>query len=136
MPSAFLDTNILLYAAAGEANEPVKAQIARDLLAGMDFGLSLQVLQEFLVNAQKPSIGLPLEDIDAWLTDLLEFDCVFPDLDLFMQGIALSRRYGISYWDGSIIAAAERIEARILYTEDLTHDQLYGSVRAVNPFLE
>jgi predicted nucleic acid-binding protein len=47
-----------------------------------------------------------------------------------------SLRYGISYWDGAILAAAEALEAPILYTEDLNHGQLYGRVRAVNPFVE
>jgi predicted nucleic acid-binding protein len=50
------------------------------------------------------------------------------------NGIAYSRRYQISYWDGAILAAAERLNAPILYTEDLNHDQTYGSVRVVNPF--
>jgi len=135
MPSAFLDTNVLLYAAAGQTNEPIKAQIARNVLDEGDFGLSLQVLQEFVVNAQKPAIGLGAEEVDAWVAELLEFDCVLPDVDYFLQAIAISRRYQISYWDGAIIVAAEYLNSRILYTEDLNHDQLYGSVRAVNPFL-
>ena len=42
--------------------------------------------------------------------------------------------FRISYWDAALIAAAERLDAPILYTEDLNHDQLYGSVRVVNPF--
>ena len=28
------------------------------------------------------------------------------------------------------------LEAKVLYTEDLSHGQHYGAVRAVNPFLE
>ena len=36
----------------------------------------------------------------------------------------------------AVVAAAERLGAPIFYTEDLNHNQVYGSVRAVNPFLE
>jgi predicted nucleic acid-binding protein len=53
-----------------------------------------------------------------------------------MHGIWLSERYRINYWDGAILAAAEALGAETLYTEDLGHGQIYGSVRAINPFLE
>ena len=33
-----------------------------------------------------------------------------------------------------ILASAARFGATTLYTEDLSHGQLYGSVRVVNPF--
>ena len=35
----------------------------------------------------------------------------------------------------AIIAAAERLRARVIYSEDLNHGQTYGSVRVENPFL-
>ena len=54
---------------------------------------------------------------------------------LRVGGIGIALRYGISYWDGAIVAAAERLKAAILYTEDLSHGQRYGSVVVVNPFL-
>jgi predicted nucleic acid-binding protein len=47
----------------------------------------------------------------------------------------MSERFGINYWDAAILAAAERLKAPIVYTEDLNHDQLYGPVRVVNPFV-
>ena len=57
------------------------------------------------------------------------------DYPLIVSAVELSLRYGISYWDGAIAAAAG-LEAPTLYTEDLSHGQRYGKVRAVNPFLE
>ena len=66
------------------------------------------------------------------------FLCKYPvapiDDAIVRQGIAYARRYKIKYWDAALIAAAERLAAPILYTEDLNQDQLYGSVRVVNPF--
>ena len=53
-----------------------------------------------------------------------------------MSAIEISLRYELSYWDGAIIAAAETLQAPVLFTEDLSHGQLYGSVRALNPFWE
>jgi predicted nucleic acid-binding protein len=43
-------------------------------------------------------------------------------------------QYQLSYWDAAIIAAAEALGARDLYSEDMNHGQIYGSVRVINPF--
>ncbi len=58
------------------------------------------------------------------------------DLTLIKNAIELSVRYHISYWDGAIIAAADALGAPILYTEELNHGQMYGSVNVVNPFID
>ncbi len=44
------------------------------------------------------------------------------------------RRFQIHYYDAAIVAAAERLGAEILYTEDLNHGQRYGTVLVQNPF--
>jgi len=64
------------------------------------------------------------------------FPVVATDYPLIVPAVELSLRYGVAYLDGAILAAAEALDAGVLYTEELSHDQLYGSVRAVNPFLE
>lgn len=51
------------------------------------------------------------------------------------MAITISQRYRIHYWGGAILAAAERLEAEIVYTEDLNHGHSYGSVRVINPFV-
>ena len=53
---------------------------------------------------------------------------------LIVAAVELSLKHGISYWDAAIVAAAEILEAGTLYTEDLSHGQLYGRVRVINPF--
>ena len=55
-------------------------------------------------------------------------------VDLVSEAIATSQRYLINYWDAALLAAAERLEAPVLYTEDLNHQQKYGSVTVINPF--
>jgi predicted nucleic acid-binding protein len=64
------------------------------------------------------------------------FPTVPTDYPLIVSAVELSVRYGLSYWDGAILAAAEVLGAATLYTEDLNHGQRYGRVRAVNPFRE
>ncbi len=56
------------------------------------------------------------------------------DTDLFEKARHLCRRYRIGYWDAAVLAACERLGARVLYSEDLSHGQDYGGVRVVNPF--
>ena len=131
----FLDTNILIYAAVGKNDDAAKFRVAEKLVMEGRFGLSGQVLAEFYVNTlTKPAVPLTVDEADRWIDLLSTFPVAAVDDVLVRQGIAYSRRFQISYWDGAIIAAAERLGAPILYTEDLNHNQLYGSVRAVDPF--
>lgn len=134
---AFLDTNILVYAAAGGEGEEVKRRQALRLIADYNFGLSAQVLQEFYVTVVR-KIDEPLRPADAleWIEQLEAFPCQPIEPSLIKIGVEISQRYQISYWDGAVIAAAESLGAETLFTEDLSHDQRYGSVRVVNPFFE
>lgn len=133
----FLDTNILIYAAAAKRDERHKQAIAKEIVATREFCLSGQVLVEFYVNLTKPGkIEIPLAQaiINDWLDTLEGFPVLPVDAELVRSGVEFSRRYQVSYFDGAIIAAAERLGAPILYTEDLNHGQKYGSVTVINPF--
>ena len=97
--------------------------------------MSAQTLAEFYnVAAFKIRDPLPPVEIDQWIEVLAERPFTPVDSRLVRAGIDIARRYGIRYFDAALLAAAERLEATIFYTEDLNHGQLYGSVRAVNPF--
>jgi predicted nucleic acid-binding protein len=135
----FLDTNVLIYAAEAkkrDERDERKSAIARDIFANGKFGVSAQTLAEFYnAAAIRAVIPMPLAQIDEWIERLAEFPHVVVDLSLVRAGIFLSRRYGIGYYDATLLAAAERLGARVFYSEDLSHGQSYGSVRVVNPFL-
>jgi predicted nucleic acid-binding protein len=133
----FLDTNVLIYAAMGRVDEPRKFAIASALVESKDFGLSGQVLAEFCVNAMRQRKGrtpLTETELDFWMGLLGDYPIQAVDAGLVQMGLTYSRRFRINYWDAAILAAADQLGAPILYTEDLNHDQLYGSVRVVNPF--
>jgi predicted nucleic acid-binding protein len=134
--ACFLDTNILLYAALGKLDEPEKFDVSRKLLAAWDFGISTQVLGEFFVNAQRKSRRpLRAEEAVAWIEELQERPCAIIDHAIVRSAIDISQRFEISYWDAAIIAAAEQLETKVVYSEDLNHDQLYGTIRILNPFV-
>jgi len=131
----FLDTNVLVYAAAGRGADEAKRRRALELIEATDFGLSAQVLQEFYVTVTR-KIAEPLSAGEAldWIEQLEVFPCIAVDTALVKIAAEISQRYQISYWDAAIVAAAEVLGAKTLYTEDLNPGQEYGSIRALNPF--
>lgn len=131
-----LDTNVLLYSISDSPEEAGKRAVARDVMRQGRFGLSGQVLAEFYRAAtEKQAIRIPPERALAIISRLRRRPCVPIDGALVEAGAELSIRYRISYWDGAIVAAAHRLGASVLLTEDLNHGQTYGSVRVENPFL-
>ena len=131
----FLDTNVLVYAVSSAEGDSRKSRRALDLVERTEFGLSAQVLQEFYVTVTR-KIRKPLspEQAVALLDEYRVFPTVATDYPLIVAAVELSLRHGISYWDGAVLAAAEALEAPVLYTEDLNHGQVIDGVRVENPF--
>ena len=92
-------------------------------------------MQEFYSNVRrKTHIALSAQRALVWIERLEKLPRVDTDTALVMAAILFSERYRISFWDACVLAAAERLGAPVLYTEDLNHGQSYGSVRVDNPF--
>lgn len=135
MSLVFLDTNILLYAVSSAPQETEKRDRARALLERGGWTLSVQVLQEFYVNAiGKLAKPLTPETADRFIRRLAASGPLPITAELVLAGAALSRRFQLSYWDGAIIAAAKVLRCRTLFSEDLHHGQNFAGVRIVNPF--
>jgi len=133
----FMDTNVLVYSVSRRPTEVAKRKRAFELLETTNFGLSGQVLQEFFVTVtRKSDPKVTNEKASNWLRKFEHVPTVPVEWNLVMKGIGYSERYKISYWDGAIIAAAEELNAEVVYTEDLNDGQQYGTVRAENPFRE
>ena len=132
---SFIDTNVLVYAAAGRESEERKREQAIALIAREDVGVSAQVLQEFYVTVAR-NIEIPMSSEQAleWIEQFESFPCVPVDASLVKIAAEVSERFRISYWDGAILSAAQVLGAETLYTEDLNDGQRYGPVRVVNPF--
>lgn len=133
---AFVDTNILLYAMSTAPEEAAKKRRAREILAQPGWGLSIQVLQEFYVNATRPpQPAMRHEDAEAAIRQLLLHPTVDTHATLLLDALRLKARYQLSYWDAAIVAAAMQIGAATLYSEDLQDGQEFEGVKIVNPFL-
>ena len=133
--NAFVDTNILLYAISDEPADLDKSRVARTILGRKDIGFSVQVLQEFYVNAvRRPGKKLPHDLAESYLNVWMEHPIQPMTTELMRVALQICDRYMVSYWDAAVIAAAQALKATTLFTEDLQHGQRFGSVRVVNPF--
>ena len=134
----FLDTNVAVY--AYDAAEPEKQAVAQRLLRqGIleeNSVISVQVLGEFF-HAVTRRIRRPMTVAEASSTvnSIKVLPVVEIDAQLVERAIETLRRYGISYWDALIVAAAERSDCGKLLSEDLNSDQRYHGIVVVNPFV-
>ena len=132
----FVDTNILLYAISRDPAERSKAQRANSLLAARDLALSVQVLQEFYVQATRKSRPDPLthEQAVALVESFLRFPVLEITTGVMLAALAACRRFNISYWDAAILEAGRALGCDVILSEDLSDGQDYGGVRVENPF--
>ncbi|HTC73177.1 MAG TPA: PIN domain-containing protein [Solirubrobacteraceae bacterium] len=132
----FVDTNVLLYAISNDAEELAKAAVANELLRSADLGLSVQVLQEFYVQATRESRANRLTDEQAaGLVDAFRrFAVQETTIEVALAAISSKQRFGISYWDAAILEAARSLSCEVVLSEDLSDGQDYAGVRVENPF--
>ena len=109
---------------------------ANQILAARDIALSVQVLQEFHVQATRASRTDPLTHEQA--TGLVESFLRFPVLDittdLLLAAAATCQRFGVSYWDAATLEAARAQGCDLVLSEDLSDGQDYAGVRVHDPF--
>jgi predicted nucleic acid-binding protein len=133
MAGAFLDTNILLYGVGLHSDEERKQRIAEDLIAPMGWHSSAQVIQEFFVNATRPgglTVELALAFMDIWRQRPVQ-DITLGVID---AAVAIHQRHRLSYWDSAIVASAKAQRCALLYSEDMSHQQVIAGVTIINPF--
>jgi predicted nucleic acid-binding protein len=132
----FLDTNVLLYSISRAADEEPKRRRAIALLDREDCGLSVQVLQEFYVQATRLTRpGALPHDMAAGLIEAwLRFPVQDHTIAVMRGALEIRAAHGFSYWDSAIIAAARALGCRELYTEDMSHGREIDGVAIIDPF--
>lgn len=135
LESAFFDTNLFLYAYSLAPEDREKRRRARELFEQYQPVISLQVIQEFMAAAlRKPSLGIDETKIDEFLS-LCACHTIQPtDLETLLHATALRRRFSVSHWDSSILAAACASGCDLLFSEDLQHGFSVQNLRVLNPF--
>jgi predicted nucleic acid-binding protein len=130
--TAFIDTNVLVYAVT---SDPRKVQ-ADHILRGGGI-VSVQVLNEF-ANVARGKLRYGWADIDRALNHFkLSFEAIRPiTLDTHSAAIALARDHSLSFYDALIVAAAIEAGCDTLYSEDMQHARSIGGLTIRNPFRE
>ena len=132
----FLDTNVLLYSISRDPPEARKRAVAIDLLNEDGLALSVQVLQEFYVQATRVTRPDPIAHdlavglIRAWF----RFEVQAITVAVMIDALHIKRVFRLSYWDAAIIAAARAIGCREVLSEDLSDGRAFESVTIINPF--
>jgi predicted nucleic acid-binding protein len=135
MSVEFVDTNVLIYASDSDAGYRHVAALKLMSRLAMDGvgAISNQVLAEFYsVATRKLAMGSAvaegyIRDLSAWLLHS-------PSHANILSAIQLQRRYQLSWWDAMIVNSAIALNATILWTEDLSDGQQFGTVTVRNPF--
>jgi predicted nucleic acid-binding protein len=132
----FLDTNILLYSISREPAEAAKRERAIALLELDDGALSVQVLQEFYVQATRAARPdrLPHDIAAGLIKTWTRFAVQDVTLSILTSALEIRVAHGFSYWDSAIIAAARALGCRTLYSEDLSHRREIEGITIINPF--
>lgn len=128
----FFHTNVIVYSIQQGTREQ---RIALDLLA--EGGVtSVQVLNEFASVARR-KLGLGWQEIEEAVAGI----CVLlPDpaplrLETHLRAVRIAARFGVSIYDGLVVASALESGCAVLYTQDLQHGQKIEEVTIRNPFL-
>jgi predicted nucleic acid-binding protein len=133
----FVDTNVLLY--WRDARDPAKQARAAEWLAHLwreqTGRTSTQVLSEYYVNVTR-KLDPGLKPDEAWddVHALLAWEPQAVDVPLLERGRSVGSRYGLSWWDGLVVAAAQTQGCSLLLTEDLQDGAVYGGVSVRSPF--
>jgi len=136
----FLDTNIFIYTFDDKSSfkKKIATQLVADALGSGAGIISYQVIQEFLnVCRKKFEKPMDVRDQFRYLDLVLSPMCeVYPSIEFYRRGIELSQRYGFSFYDSLILAAAIVSGCNTLYSEDMQHFQQIENVTIKNPFSE
>jgi predicted nucleic acid-binding protein len=132
--SIFIDTNILVYAydnTAGQKHDMCKQIVNRLWHGNLLPFISIQVLNEFIVNLMKKNNNFTLSS--ELVKDYLSWNIINNDANVFRYSFKIIEKYQLSFWDSSIIAAANLAGVEELWSEDLSDGQIYEHVKVFNP---
>ena len=131
----FLDTNILVYSVDGK--DPVKQGIARKILiealVSREYLISAQVLNEFS-NIALLKLKMSIQEVRRFVEIFGQINVVSIDRSWTEKALSLKEKFGTQFFDSLLLVAAEENGCDTILTEDLNDGQMYGSVKAIDPF--
>lgn len=128
----FLDTNLLIYA---HTNVDIpKQQKIQHIITTENTVISTQVFKE-AANVLFKKFKFAWQDIQKVLQEIRQNNEVHSNTYVTIQrACQIADRYGFSFYDSLIVAAALEVGCSTLYSEDLQHGQVIEQVLTVkNP---
>ncbi len=136
--NCFVDTNILVY--SRDASEPEKQVKAKQWLTQLwqqETGrISAQVMNEYYVTVtQKLKPGLSRDQARSDLRALAVWQPLEISTQLIESAWDVQDQYDYSWWDSLVIASALFLDCQYLLSEDMQHEQSFGRLTIINPFV-
>ncbi len=138
--TCFVDSNVLIY--SYDSRQPRKQQLASDLLKAL-WATNAAAISPQVINESLNTLLRLYRDVEPAQTTRERLRPYFGwikssiDEPLVRAAWLVSDRYGVSHWDGLIVAAAQRARCDVLYSEDMQAGMVFDStLRVVNPFVE
>ena len=131
----YLDANVFLYAFLDQdvGKKKKSVEIIAKLVESNSGFISLQVVREFC-NVMVKKSSKTLSELRGALRIFDSFQLIDGSMALIRRALEIKDRYGVQFFDSLHLAAAEALDCDEFLTEDLNDGQMYGSVKAVNPF--
>ena len=140
MNGEFIDTNVFIYLfdETNDRKRTIADRIVKTALETRTARISHQVVQETLnVVTRKLPSPMTAENAQRFLVQVLApLWQIMPNIALYRRGLDVQARYGFSFYDSLIIAAAQESGCTRLYSEDLQHGQQIEGLIIENPFKE
>jgi predicted nucleic acid-binding protein len=133
----FVDTNVFVY--LRDSRDPIKQARCAEWMGYLwdsNRGrVSSQVLQEYYVTVTgRLRPGLPIQEARDDVMALRAWSPRVTDPDLVEDAWVIQDRWGFSFWDCLIVAAAQVQGCDTLLTEDLSHGQDLEGLLVISPF--
>jgi len=128
---SFFDTNVVLYLLSSDVR---KADRAEALIANGGV-VSVQVLNEFVSVATR-KLRMELPEVQEVLKEVRAVCAVESlSIEIHDRAMHISKRFGYSIYDASIVAAALLAGCETLYSEEMQHGQVIDRALTIcNPF--
>jgi predicted nucleic acid-binding protein len=132
----FVDTNLLLYCVSKAPGERRKAERSLEILDQGDVVLSVQVLEEFYVQATRSSRKdrISHEQAVLLIESWLRFRVQELTVEILQNALSTCARFRISFWDAAVVEAARKSGCAVILSEDMRHGMNFAGVRIENPF--
>jgi predicted nucleic acid-binding protein len=126
---------VYAYDPTDRRKQKIARELVRKALDG-DCLVSTQSLAEFAaVLLHKKSPRADPAAVKKALDALSPIAVVTPDWAMVRRAVEVRATYGLHFYDGMMVAAAERAGCARIWSEDLNSGQVYFGVRVENPFV-